>query len=169
VSPLDKKSLQDNVKPCIGCGFCCLKTKCIAAQRLYPSAEKCPALKWNGERHVCELMELPGTVGAAYRAELYAGEGCCANLNSWYYEPLQDRTKPKLDPYKNPIPSMMQKFLVALGNQMVSGDVLFLTVSGFGGMLVNEGMSEDEAKLVCNRCLDLLKNSRNKYTESFLG
>jgi len=157
------------VKECIGCGFCCLKTKCMAGQRLYPSADKCPALRWNGERHTCELMELPGAVGEAYRAELYAGEGCCANLNSWYYEPLRDRTKPKVDQHKNPLPSIMQKFLVALGNQMVSNDVLFLTVSGFGGLLIKDGMSEDEAKLICSRCLELLKGSKNKIFEDFLG
>lgn len=157
------------IKECIGCGWCCLRAPCMASVRLYPGSDTCPALKWNGQRHTCELMELPGMVGEAYRKELYAGEGCCGNMNSWRREPLKDRIK-KTDLLKNPIPSLMQKFLVSLGNQMVSKDTLVLAVYGFCGNLIEkDGMDEGEAELIGLRCLELLKNSRNKMAEEFLG
>ena len=52
----------------------------------------CPALQWNGQRHVCALMETPGEKGQRAREALYEGAGCSSNLNSWRREPLQDRT-----------------------------------------------------------------------------
>ena len=82
------------VKPCVGCGFCCITAKCSAGQRLYPSAKTCPALLWSDEknRYYCDLMSLPGNIGFEYRKELYAGEGCCAGLNSWRND-IKNRTK----------------------------------------------------------------------------
>lgn len=68
---------------CVGCGFCCIKTPCDVARRIYGPISECPKLRWNGERYVCELVELPGQLGEDYRKELHIGAGCCAGLNSW--------------------------------------------------------------------------------------
>ena len=156
---------------CIGCGFCCTKAKCGAAMRLYPSADTCPALKWDdeAERHFCDLMTIPGLVGEGYRQELYTGEGCCMNLNSWRREKLVDRTKKQM--YGDVvIPKLMQQFLVILGKQWISSDVLMLTATGFMGHLIEvENMEEEKAKFIANKCISLMKESRSSSTENFMG
>lgn len=161
--------MMNTIKECIGCGFCCIKAKCAAGARLYPSAEKCPALKWNGKRHVCDLMELPGIVGEAYRKELYAGEGCCMNLNSWRYEPLQDRTPLATPVLVNSIPSIMQTFLAALGKQWISNDTLQLAMYQYAAMLEQDGMAKDEAKAVANQCIEYMNNQKSKFVKEFMG
>jgi hypothetical protein len=86
------------IKPCIGCGFCCVQAMCVAGRYLHPELDDqvvCPELHWNGQRHVCLLMEQPGIAGERYRQGLYAGEGCCSNLNSWRREPLKNRCETK--------------------------------------------------------------------------
>lgn len=87
------KFLQDIYPHCKGCGYCCWKAKCWNALREHGYGDEvCPSLKWDGERHVCALMGLPGDEGEAYRKDLFAGEGCCSPNNSWRREPLKDRT-----------------------------------------------------------------------------
>ena len=73
----------DKFKKCVGCGYCCIKAKCVASERLYPNAKICPQLKWLGDRYICGLMTLPGSTGEFYRRELAANEGCSSGLNSW--------------------------------------------------------------------------------------
>ncbi len=159
------------VQDCIGCGFCCTKAKCAAGQRLYGGADMCPALLWDdkAQRHVCDLMQLPSGLGELYRKELYAGEGCCMNLNSWRREPLKDRTLKEADPFVNPIPPIMQKFLAALGREWISGDKITLMSWTFASMLQDDGMSEEEAKATANRCIYYIKNSRSSVVEEFMG
>ena len=83
------------IRPCIGCGYCCTKSTCMYGNHLHPGLHDkiCPELLWDGTRHVCKPMLQPGKAGEDCRLALYAGEGCCSNLNSWRREPLQDRTK----------------------------------------------------------------------------
>jgi len=84
------------VKPCVGCGYCCVKTPCWVAQRIYGNSLKhCPELKWveDEQRHVCRLMTLHEPLGSDYK--LFAGEGCCASLlNSWRTD-IRNRTTRK--------------------------------------------------------------------------
>ena len=157
-----------SIKECIGCGFCCTKAKCAAGARLYPTAKGvCPALKWNGTRHVCDLMEIPGALGAQYRKELYAGEGCCMNLNSWRTEPLQDRTLPVLNDVH--IPSIMQKLLAALGREMISGDTLYLAMCQFSALLQQDGMPKETADAYANKCIMYLQNQKSTFVQEFMG
>jgi len=156
------------IRDCIGCGFCCTKAKCEAGQRLYPSADICPALKWNGYRHVCDLMMIPGKLGNQYKKELHAGEGCCSNLNSWRNEPLVDRTK-SFNKIDNPIPSIMQKFLFALGSEMIAGDTIMLIMYKFVALLENDGMDKEEATFITNKCISLIKNQRSGFNDEFMG
>jgi len=152
---------------CIGCGFCCLKAKCGASQRLYPGADVCPALEWNEERHICHLMELPGTLGELYREGLYAGEGCCSGLNSWRREPIVDRIPPK--PADNPIPPIMQKFIRALSKQFVSSDLIHLTMRHFIHLLKKDGMPDSQIEIAIKKCTQYFSNDRSKFNEEFMG
>lgn len=78
---------------CIGSGYCCVKVQCSISLAKHGQQKLCPELDWNGKRHVCKLMLLPGKAGARHRADLYEGAGCCSSLNSWRREPLKDRRK----------------------------------------------------------------------------
>jgi len=73
-----------NIKPCIGCGFCCLQAQCGVSYAAYGKRSRCPQLMWNGNRYVCGFA-------AQYFDSLFIGEGCCSNLNSWRREPLKER------------------------------------------------------------------------------
>ena len=68
------------VKPCVGCGYCCITANCGAF-----STPECPALIWDQDkqRHFCKLCLLPGKIGKDFRDSLYIGKGCCSNLNTW--------------------------------------------------------------------------------------
>ena len=115
-------------------------------------------------------MTIPGLLGEQYRTELFAGLGCCSNLNSWRREALQDRTKlpQKLD-IINPIPSIMQKFLKALGSQWISGDSLYLACAHFESLLVQDGMSKNEARATANKALRMLSNHRSGMADQMMG
>ncbi len=80
-------------RSCIGCGYCCRQALCDFAKYQHPTAEYCPELKWNGERHLCQLMLLPGEEGQSYRDLLRAEMGCLSPYNPWWIEPLRDRTE----------------------------------------------------------------------------
>lgn len=74
-------------RPCVGCGFCCIKAPCAAAVRVYAIRQgRCPGLVWDTTRYRCALMQLQGQAGDDYRRELAAGVGCCAGLNTWRQE-----------------------------------------------------------------------------------
>jgi hypothetical protein len=63
-------------KPCVGCGYCCITAKCSIGLFLYGQNGRCPVLKWNGRRYLCELVDL-------FKDALAIGAGCCAPLNTW--------------------------------------------------------------------------------------
>jgi len=63
-------------KQCVGCGYCCITAKCSIGLFLYGQNGRCPALKWNGRRYLCELVDL-------FKDALAIGAGCCAPLNTW--------------------------------------------------------------------------------------
>ena len=73
------------VKPCIGCGFCCIKSKCGASPEKDPPTPTCPSLIWyeKDKRYYCNLCLTPGEEGNSYKKNLYINAGCCCNLNSW--------------------------------------------------------------------------------------
>ena len=77
--------------PCNGCGFCCVKSPCKLAVSMYDLSSfyggatlPCPALSWNGERHVCANAE-------RHREQLAIGKGCCAPLTSWWRKEVRCR------------------------------------------------------------------------------
>ena len=79
---------------CIGCGYCCLKAKCIAGARLYGVSDNtCEALVFDekDQRHKCKLVMFGNSLSDHYKNELHIGEGCCSSMNTWRKEPIQNR------------------------------------------------------------------------------
>jgi hypothetical protein len=154
---------------CVGCGFCCIKAKCAAGQRLYPSADICPALIWSEKdnRYFCNLMLLPGNIGLEYRKELYVGAGCCSNLNSWRKD-IKNRTKIEKKEISSLDP-LFQKFLHHLGKEFISSDCFYLALYGLQGELISEGNAIEETKNLMKLIQHNFKNSRSKFNEEFMG
>lgn len=71
--------LKRMAKPCVQCGYCCKKARCVLSQIVEgPKADPgapCPYLSFDGEKYNCGLAE-------TYTIQLYIGEGCCAPLNT---------------------------------------------------------------------------------------
>jgi hypothetical protein len=155
-------------KACSGCGYCCLKAPCTAAVRLYPGVRVCPALKWDGKRHICDLMNLPDDLGRTYRKELAAGEGCCCSLNSWRREKIVNRLE-EVEIKEEVIPEIFQIFLNRLGREWISPDALFLTVYGFKNQLIINGYSEKRANSIMSKVLYYLRGNQASYLKSFMG
>jgi hypothetical protein len=158
---------------CVGCGYCCIKTKCPAALRLYPNSKQCPQLIWNDEdnRYYCGLMLLPGELGRLYRKELHAGTGCSSSLfNSWRKD-IKRRDKKDVEKLElvSPIDPKFQVFLRCLGSQIMSSDLIKLTVMTFVSDLTKMGYEESYAKFVGDNVLLYIKNNRHSFLKSFIG
>ena len=156
------------VKKCVGCGYCCIKTPCDASRRLYPNATVCPELIWASDRYECGLMKIPGLIGESYRKELYAGEGCCCGMNSW----RQDIKKriPEMDRSSlNPLPKLLQMFVVALSKEFISSDTIFLTLLDFQTQMENEKYDPDEIDTIMKNMNHLFSNGRPSMTKGFMG
>ncbi len=82
---------EKNVKECIGCGYCCIAIQCPISSLIYGYVQTCPALEWNGLRHVCKLMKLPGDLGDFFRLQIGSGTGCTEPGNPWRKEVLRSR------------------------------------------------------------------------------
>lgn len=128
--------------PCVGCGYCCLKMPCVAAVRIYGPIERCPALYWNEKKKMyqCKLMEIK-ILGERYREELAAGAGCCSPLNSWRKD-VKRRTEEEI---KNTgIDRLFKIFLACLSRELVSSDVLKLTIYNFGNEVQKCGFKKED-------------------------
>lgn len=160
------------VHECIGCGFCCCQAPCDAGIRLYNGAVPCPALEWHDDekRHKCRLMCLPGNIGRDFRLELYAGAGCCSNLNTWRREPLVNRTKTlKPNSIRNPVQPEMQAFMRCLAREFISGDKISLTLMSFKNELMKMEYSEESAEIFCRHVLECFNQNRTGFMEDFMG
>ena len=78
------------IESCVGCGFCCVQSPCPLAVKMYNLSSfyggvtaPCPALSWNGERHICANAE-------QYRGVLAIGKGC-RSPNSWWRAEIRCR------------------------------------------------------------------------------
>jgi len=163
------------IEKCVGCGYCCLKSKCEAAVRLYPSAKICPQLTWSDEnnRHYCGLMLIGGLVGAAYKKELYAGTGCSSSLcNSWRKD-IKNRTQDQINSleYMSPINQEFQVFLHCLGSEpFVSSDLLKLATSSFVRELQKLNYyDKPRAEKVGKIILSYIESNRQTLFKNFMG
>lgn len=71
-------------KPCVGCGYCCIKVQCAPSFFKYGEQKRCPALYWDGTCYRCKDI-------GEYGSYLAIGEGCCSPLNSWRRKPVELR------------------------------------------------------------------------------
>jgi hypothetical protein len=64
---------------CVGCGYCCIKAQCNISRVMLGDHKRCPALKWNGKRYLCELAK-----DKKIADSLAIGAGCSSSLfNIW--------------------------------------------------------------------------------------
>jgi hypothetical protein len=155
---------------CVGCGYCCLKTPCDAARRLYPGATACPQLRWEEQanRYVCGLMTIAGTVGESYRQELYAGAGCCSALNSWRKD-VKNRHHNISDPYQNPLPQIFQIFLKCWAQEFISSDSIALVLANYIRQLEKADYAEKEINIIKSHIAHCLKENRHSHIKEFMG
>ncbi|HRT26827.1 MAG TPA: hypothetical protein P5308_07420 [Syntrophales bacterium] len=87
----------EEVHPCVGCGFCCIRQTCTFGCQRHPESlgKVCPELEWNGNRYVCRLLKTPGPMVFFYKEELQVGGGCRSYLNPWRKD-IRPRTKEDL-------------------------------------------------------------------------
>lgn len=155
---------------CVGCGYCCLKTPCVAAVRLYGSGiTECPKLVWNetAQRYFCDLMLIPGPVGDGYREELYAGAGCCCGLNSWRKD-IRKRTGKKSD-HINPLPLLMQKFIGCMAKEYISDNTVYFVISRLRESLKDDNYSIDEINAITQNIVRIFQENRGSFTKEFMG
>lgn len=166
---MNKKIDNIPVKSCVGCGFCCIKTPCDVARRIYGNVKECPDLIWNGDRYICRLMTLSGELGIKYRSELYAGEGCCCGLNSWRNDvkPRRDRDFPQPVKYKLDVP--FAAFLRALSREFISRDVIYLSVMRMKNELEERGFHGDEIEAILKEFMYHFNENRSSQINEFMG
>jgi hypothetical protein len=128
---------------------------------------KCPELVWNenGKNWRCRLMTLAGSLGEKYKEELYAGEGCCAGLNTDRHKiPTPQDINP--DSIKYPLSLEVKILLKAMASQFVSGDLITLTMFAVKAMLDEKGLNGDE---FVNSATFWLKENRFRRVDDFMG
>jgi len=157
-------------RDCVGCGYCCIKTPCDASRRLYPGARRCPQLTWieNEHRYKCGLMMIAGPVGQGYRAELYAGAGCCSGLNSWRND-VKERDHLDMDFSWNPLDPVFQSFIKSLSQNFISSDSISLTILGMTTDLQNKGYSEREIDYIKANITHIFTQNSSKFSKEFIG
>ena len=86
------------VRPCVGCGYCCVNQRCTFGVAKHPEAQSglCPELEWTGGRYVCRLMMPPCDIADFVKRELRAGEGCVSFENPWRRD-VRQRTREEAD------------------------------------------------------------------------
>jgi hypothetical protein len=68
--------------PCNGCGLCCRMQVCGIGQVAFPDAvAPCPALRFDGRRYRCSLVEMETDQGVppVLANALGIGRGCCSD------------------------------------------------------------------------------------------
>jgi len=161
------KEIEEYVHDCVGCGYCCMKTPCDVARRLYPGVENCPQLEWYEDRYICGLMKLQEPLGSHYREILFAGAGCCCSLNSWRKD-VKKRTSVE-GLWINPLPPIFQIFLNSLSKQFISGDQFALTVIDMKAQMIKMCYDKDETDNIIKSVVSALTENRSKFMKEFMG
>ena len=81
---------RPGVRPCVGSGYCCLKSPCFISVQIYGVPEllrlgRCPDLRWDEDhnRYFCRQAENSEDVKELLGAGV---TGCCSPLNTWRSE-----------------------------------------------------------------------------------
>ena len=158
------------VRDCVGCGFCCIKSPCGVARRIYPSLKTdCPKLKWDGSRYICHIYDRAiGPFKENIRDELSIGMGCCCNLNTWRQEIIPRRPKDSQEQLqKIELDPIFKKFLRAMSREMISFDKMILIIGGMTSYLEKEGKTKQEINKINKEIIYILKD-RPKWIETFI-
>lgn len=158
---------------CIGCGYCCAKTQCVAGiDKFGTSHQPCLGLVWDEEagRHWCRLGLGSDQSAFFYRQALYMGAGCSsAMFNEWRTD-LKDRTKVLFDrPFQSPIPAIMQIFLRSLGRQFITGDCIELMLSDFNTSLLKQDYEEETIRIYIKWIKKYITENRSSFSTEFMG
>jgi len=158
------------VKQCVGCGFCCMKTPCDASRRLYKGATVCPQLEWSekNSRYICGLMVIPGQLGQDYRQELHCGAGCCSGLNTWRLD-VKQRSPDLNRTALNPLPEIMQIFLRSLAKEFISTDSIYLAICNMQAELQRREYAEEEIQIITKNIEHAFTTNRTSFNEDFMG
>lgn len=162
-------------KPCVGCGYCCMKAPCSVAVRIHGNGiTECPELVWKDDKYRCRLAMLPGALGERYREEIGAGAGCCCSLNDWRKDvKKRDRSEANPPPVKQlseiPIPSEMQSFLACLGKAWISRDAMWLVCNAWKKELMSDGLSQSEADAMSKLALNYMCQNKSSKVSDFIG
>jgi len=143
---------------------------CDVSIRLYKSADICPQLQWdeNKARYFCGLMLLSGNIGFEYRKELYAGAGCCSNLNDWRKD-IKERSRGALSYKYQAIPVMFQVFLKAYGSEpFLSLDSTELLLGKFQSELKNVDYSDEEAEHIMGNVRHYINSNKSSMFDGFM-
>ena len=170
IETLENNEPPLTIRKCVGCGYCCIKTPCDVARRLYPGVRSCPQLLWIEEdnRYKCGLMMISGPIGVEYKKELYAGAGCCSALNSWRQD-VKKRDNLDMDMIWNPLDQIFQIFLRRLASEFISNDSIFLAVSGMEKELEEKGYSKKEIEHIKTMILYQFRQNQSNFNEKFMG
>ena len=156
-------------QPCVGCGYCCMKTPCDASRRLYPGATICPQLFWVLDRYECGLMKIAGLVGEGYREELAAGEGCCSSLNSWRQD-VKPRNTFDARHQLPPLSTEFQVFLKCWASEFISVDMIRLVLAKMKKALIEQqNYSEVDAAVTIHQIMHYIESNRHSFMKEFMG
>jgi len=147
-----------------------MQTPCEASRRLYKTADICPQLLWDDERkrYFCGLMQLPGNIGFEYKKELYAGAGCCSNLNDWRKD-VKNRSRGALSYDYPAIPAMFQAFLKAYGSEPFLGeDSISLLLGSYQAELKKLNYSDKETEHILKSVVHYITSNKSSMFKGFV-
>ena len=154
---------------CIGCGYCCLKAKCIAGARLYGVSDNtCEALVFDekDQRHKCKLVMFGNSLSDHYKNELHIGEGCCSSMNTWRKEPIQNRI-PKIyvTPQQTPLHPTLKILLECIGSDFTStSERKVLMLMKFKHQLLHTGMDDLVVDDIIGQSVEILAKNKPVHT-----
>lgn len=156
------------ISECVGCGWCCIKTQCGVSLRLHGKQNRCPELIWSIDenRYFCRLMTFETSLSDAYKKELYAGEGCCASLNSWRRD-IRNRDEAKEENFA--LDTVLQIFVASLGREFISSNVILFALISTEAELKERGYTPEQAKVAVNQVMHIFNQNRSAMANSFMG
>ena len=103
-----------------------------------------------------------------FREELHIGEGCCQGLNSWRQD-VRPRLGEEQAFSSKALGQVMEVFIRTLSRQLISGDVVALTVAGTIKELRRKGVPEQEIQNISARIEYVFSENRPKLVRDFQG
>jgi len=75
--------MSDEYPPCIGCGYCCMKSLCMLGSIKYGYKTPCPSLVLKDGRYWCgEVLSADDERRPVIERDLAINAGCCSSMNT---------------------------------------------------------------------------------------